>query len=73
MQTGTQTTEFLHLNNPQNYKYLPSRFAVNIKEAGLPKEKVFDTEKERWHWYKKKDAPVSWTWYDQQEARKGYQ
>ena len=57
MQTGTSTTEFLHLANPQNYKYLPAKYAVFIPEAGLPKEKVFDTEKERVNWYKKKDAP----------------
>lgn len=23
---GTQTTEFLHLNNPKNYKFLPANF-----------------------------------------------
>lgn len=23
---GTQTTEFLHLNNPRNYKFLPAQY-----------------------------------------------
>ena len=26
MATGTQTTEFLHLLNPKNYKFLPPQF-----------------------------------------------
>ena len=34
MQTGTQTTEYLHLNNPRNYKFLPPQFVGIIRNAG---------------------------------------
>lgn len=34
MTTGTQTTEFLHLLNPKNYKFLPPTYVKKIRNAG---------------------------------------
>ena len=34
MATGTQTTEFLHLLNPKNYKFLPPQYIGQIRDAG---------------------------------------
>ena len=34
MMTGTQTTEYLHLNNPKNYKFLPPEFVQQIRGSG---------------------------------------
>jgi len=34
MLTGTQTTEFLHLLNPRNYKFLPPTYVKQIRNAG---------------------------------------
>jgi hypothetical protein len=36
MATGTMTTEFLHLNNPKNYKFLPPSYVKHIRNAGKP-------------------------------------
>lgn len=34
MMHGQQTTEFLHLLNPKNYKFLPPQYAKSIRSAG---------------------------------------
>lgn len=34
MMVQAQTTEFLHLLNPKNYKYLPAKYTTNIRFAG---------------------------------------
>jgi hypothetical protein len=34
MMVPTQTTEFLHLLNPKNYRYLPAKFVNSIRGAG---------------------------------------
>lgn len=34
MMVQAQTTEFLHLLNPKNYKYLPAKYTHNIRFAG---------------------------------------
>lgn len=34
MVSGTQTTEYLHLNNPKNYKFLPPQFINCIRSSG---------------------------------------
>ena len=34
MMVGAQTTDFLHLLKPKNYKYLPAKYTNNIREAG---------------------------------------
>jgi len=34
MNLGIQTTEFLHLHNPRNYKFLPASFTDRIRESG---------------------------------------
>jgi hypothetical protein len=34
MLSGTQTTEYLHLNNPNNYKFLPPQFTSQIRDSG---------------------------------------
>lgn len=34
MSSGIQTTEFLHLHNPRNYKFLPAHFTDRIRESG---------------------------------------
>lgn len=34
MMTGQQTTEFLHMLNPRNYKFLPPSYTGAIRGAG---------------------------------------
>lgn len=34
MVNGTLTTEFLHLKNPRNYKFLPPQYIGQIQNAG---------------------------------------
>ena len=34
MPDGTQTTEFLHLNQPRNYKFLPAQYTSQIRYSG---------------------------------------
>jgi len=34
MMVTAQTTEFLHMLNPKNYRYLPSKYTNNIRFAG---------------------------------------
>lgn len=34
MISGTQTTEYLHLHNPKNYKFLPPNFVNLIRSSG---------------------------------------
>ena len=34
MMVQAPTTEFLHLMNPRNYRYLPAKYTMNIREAG---------------------------------------
>jgi len=34
MMVQAQTTEFLHMLNPKNYRYLPAKYTQNIRFAG---------------------------------------